>query len=400
MKTLVVVIAALVACGKSDKPAPSGAPESKAAAPTPTETGSAAAAPAAGSGSGAGSASGSGATCAQPCTLLKDTPLADVRAQCADWAVGKEGDEGCEAADHARNCIYASYGYTFKKDRWKKAFGSEPWYKPDPAFKNTAMSPTAIANVAALKKLGAACKAAKGEPSPKTTKALDAWFAARKKGTPPLPEKVTDLDAQPSTKDAFTKNFLGKDSTLFFKDPWESYNLVWKNGEIERVTVSTGIPDPTTCTSDDEGCEGFEWLTFTVENGTITAIEAGAAACPFVYERVGDTWAYRGEILRNLATRAIEGTQALALVGGCTATRTVRVTEEKRERTYLDSVVLSIDGRTIRPDACSTVSAMCADDGIYLELGEGDAIELTFTLPTPSCSAGELVANGYYTPLR
>lgn len=391
MRTLLLVVA-VVACGKNEKPAPSGAP---------TTTGSAAGSAAeAGSGAAAGSASPD-AACKQPCTLLKDTPLADVRAKCADWPIGTEGQAGCDAADYARNCIYAAYGYSFKKDVWKKAFGSEPWYKPDPAFKNTAMSSTAMANVAELKKLGTTCKGVSpGTASAATTKALDAWFAARKKGTPALPDKITDLDTKPTTKEEFAKNYLAKDSTLFFRDAWEPYTLIWKNGGVERVEVSTGVPNPKTCTGNDsEECEGFEWLTFTVDNGTITAIEAGAAACPFVYERVGDRWAYRGEILRNLATRAVEGTQTLALRGECSATRTVRITEEKRERTYLDSIALSIDGETILPDACTTPSAMCTDDGRYLELALGDAIELTFTLPAATCSSGELVANGYYTPL-
>ena len=119
-----------------------------------------------------------------------------------------------------------------------------------------------------------------------------------------------------------------------------------------------------------------------------------------MYERTGDRWAYRGEILRHLATPAIEGSQTLALAGSCDTTRTIRITEEKRERTYLDSIALTIDGMTIRPDTCATPSALCADDGTYFELSTGDSLELTFTLPAPSCSAGAVVANGYYTPLR
>ena len=113
-------------------------------------------------------------------------------------------------------------------------------------------------------------------------------------------------------------------------------------------------------------------------------------------------WSYRGEILRNLATPGAEATATLELgPSSCAATRRIRITEEKRERTYLDSVALAIDGATLRPDACAAdaAAAMCADDGRYLELATGDAIELVFTLPSPSCSPGALVANGYYVPL-
>src|SRR5262245_18341523 len=109
MKQLLWIVA-LVACGKKDKPAPSG----ETTKPTTTEPG--AAAPGSGSASaaaGSGSAAVAPAAndkCKQPCLLLKDTKLADARAQCADWAIGKDGKDGCDAADHARNCIYASYG--------------------------------------------------------------------------------------------------------------------------------------------------------------------------------------------------------------------------------------------------------------------------------------------------
>src|SRR5678809_738986 len=106
-------------------------------------------------------------------------------------------------------------------------------------------------------------------------------------------------------------------------------------------------------------CIRDRWIIFTVEAGKITAIDTGAAACPFVYERAGDAWAYRGEILRNLASPAWEATQTLALAEAttCAATRTIRITEEKAERTYLDSVALAIDGAVIGPDACG---ALCA----------------------------------------
>lgn len=336
--------------------------------------------------------------CETPCRLLKDQSIDAVKAKCPDWALGT-GETNCEDLDLARNCIYATYGYTFKKDRYKKAFGDLAWYKPDPAFKDSAMSKQSTDNVAQLKQMAEACRTGgDAKVSAPARKVVEAWFAARKKGKPPMPAKVSDLDGQPITGDEFIKRYIkDNDQDLFDKDPWEELHAEGKDGDVELVGCSTGVPNPKTCTSGDEDCEGFEFIVFGVKAGAIVSIDTGAAACPFVYERAGDAWAYRGEILRNLASPAWEATQTLALgePATCGATRTIRIAEEKAERTYLDSVALAIDGAVITPDACGA-GAVCADDGRYAELATGDSIELTFTLPAPSCARGEVIANGYY----
>lgn len=54
----------------------------------------------------------------------------------------------CEIWDYYRNCIYATYGRTFEKDQWKQAFGSQPWYRPDPGYSDAKLSPVAKANIA------------------------------------------------------------------------------------------------------------------------------------------------------------------------------------------------------------------------------------------------------------
>jgi len=67
-----------------------------------------------------------GEACAKACVLLKDTPLDAVRARCPDWSLSKDVTDDCEPIDFARNCIYATYGYSFKKQKYKQAFGQEP----------------------------------------------------------------------------------------------------------------------------------------------------------------------------------------------------------------------------------------------------------------------------------
>ena len=262
------------------------------------------------------------------------------------------------------------------------------------------MSKPSRDNVAALKALGKACRGrAEHEISAKTRQTIMAWFAARRKGVPPLPDKLTDLDGQPIKKAAFVARYLKGKQRLFPKDSWEPLEFVRRQGTAEIVSVSTGLPRGCT-SSEGEDCEGFESITFTVDDGAIVAIDTAAAACPFVYERAGNTWAYRGEILRNLAAPEWATSQRLALGGtSCSATRTIRITEEKAERTYLDAVALAIDGAVVPPDACGD-GAVCAPDGRYVELGEGDAIELTFTLSASSCAPGALVATGDYLRTR
>jgi hypothetical protein len=268
MKQLVIAaVVVIAACSKKDG---ASKPADPKAVPTAT-----------GSGSAAGSAAPAPTTedaCAEPCRLLRDATIDAVRTQCPDWSLGKQATAGCDLIDFTRNCIYATYGYAFKKPRYQKAFGALAWYKPDPAFAESAMSKQAITNVAELKKLGAVCRAhGEDEISPQTRAAVEAWFAARAKGAPPIPDKVTDLDGNTVGKDVFVAHYLGKDSTLFIKDAWEPIVWVERRGKAEVVTVATGVPNPATCTTGDEDCEGFEALTFVVEAGTITELIAGAA---------------------------------------------------------------------------------------------------------------------------
>jgi len=85
------------------------------------------------------------------------------------------------------------------------------------------------------------------------------------------------LDGKLIGQAEFTKQFLGKGSTLFERDPWEPIEFVEMRGAAEVVRVGTGLPDPMTCKSIGEECDGFETITFVVTNGEITAIEVFAA---------------------------------------------------------------------------------------------------------------------------
>lgn len=120
------------------------------------------------------------------------------------------------------------------------------------------------------------------------------------------------------------------------------------------------------------------------------------AACPFVYEVIGDDVRFAGEILRYVRSKDLETTQSLALA---TRATTIRIVEEKLETTYLDAVWLEVDGVRVAPKACAAVPSLpyCAADGEYHVMNLGDVLELEFDAPA---GARQLVARGYYIPVK
>src|SRR5262249_20835381 len=123
----------------------------------------------------------------------------------------------------------------------------------------------------------------------------------------------------------------------------------------------------------------------------------GPSACPFVYAG-GAAMPLReqGEILRNLSHPSLESAQGLTLRSSvpCGQPLRVRVAEEKRETTYLDSIAVSVGGHTVAPTTCSSAPAppYCSDDGEYFVLAPGDMLDLEFVLPlgSESCTDPEL----------
>lgn len=102
-------------------------------------------------------------TCQHPCAILTEYPYehvkdnfctlcghADKDACEFDWPTNDVPT--CDIYDRFRNCIYATYGYTFKDPKWKKEFEGQPWYKADPNFMPEKLSEAATANVEYLKR--------------------------------------------------------------------------------------------------------------------------------------------------------------------------------------------------------------------------------------------------------
>lgn len=160
------------------------------------------------------------------------------------------------------------------------------------------------------------------------------------------------------------------------------------------------------CDECEDGRENY-WVRDINGQDVISYFDFGGA-CPFVYtQHSAGGWSYRGEILRNLRRASLEETQTLDVSipqSLCDApTFKVRLTEEKQEVTYLDSVALLAGGQRVLPMACTANQDYCRDDGSYYMLKEGDVLDVEFDW-TPSvkeaCRRGDfrLEANGYYIP--
>ncbi len=163
--------------------------------------------------------------------------------------------------------------------------------------------------------------------------------------------------------------------------------------------------------SGSEACGGQDHVTYYFdEDAKLIAMINEVVACPFVYTRnTSGAWIYQGEILRNLRSAELEESQTLAVQvtpEECEQRVVqVRMTEEKREVTHLDSVALQVGDFMLRPMQCKSgqYAAMCEDDGSYFKMNQGDELMMSFELPVGAVNACKerhvmLHANGYYLP--
>jgi hypothetical protein len=74
----------------------------------------------------------------------------DGRACIMDWPFNDVPP--CQAYEAMMNTIYAYYGRPFTTSKWKNHFAQEPWYKADPSYRDSRLSPMARRNVEFLRK--------------------------------------------------------------------------------------------------------------------------------------------------------------------------------------------------------------------------------------------------------
>lgn len=364
---------------------------------------------------------------------MSDTAITDVdvvyQRTCGTGWPAPATAGSCELIDLQRNCIFADKGYVFSNAKWRDVFAKKSWYARRRDFKETDLSKVAVANVHQLKLDAMACRGGEIPPIPskfdraKISKAdlktIVKWFADRRRGKVFLPATLIEGGL---TDEASFRQWTDSQQWLHL-NPWTpiGYDTYFDPRKVEaptpaatvrRVMVATGTPPPPkpgdNC--DDESCDGFETISFDLDRaGKIIGLEIFAAACPLVYVEHSDgSLDYQGEILRNVVGANWERTQHLTIrdavsAGQCPSNGEIRMqmVEAKDETTFLDDVVLEVDGVSIAPRSCDSGStaAYCNDDGRYATMRQGDVVPLVFDLPAgATCGHIALRANGYYAP--
>jgi len=163
-------------------------------------------------------------------------------------------------------------------------------------------------------------------------------------------------------------------------DSWARARLTWKYYRISIDGTIALTPTPWRSRGAWGRCKG--------------EVEV-IAACPFVDVLTNNGMLRVGEILRGV--RFASATQTLALPPTHLLLE-VRISEEKREVTYLDFIMVKVDGEHLPPESCDRGEppAYCVADGRYARIERGDAIDLTFD--TYAENGAVLVAEGYYEP--
>jgi hypothetical protein len=139
------------------------------------------------------------------------------------------------------------------------------------------------------------------------------------------------------------------------------------------------------------------------QNLNFVLTDADGWACPWLYVHDGSKYVRITEILRNVRGKSQERVETTTLSGlpVVDGTLRVRIQEEKAETSYIDQLTLTIDGVELLPDGGASVTLAARDDK-YQVLHQGDAIEITFVLPSALAARnrvdGTLTAAGYYTP--
>lgn len=101
--------------------------------------------------------------CADPCLLLLEHDFAALNAGgYCDLCRGSDpkacdvqwpGDLSCARYDWLRNCMYARIGYGFEGSDWRAVFDREPWYRPDPEFTWSRVTPVQASNAKTLQRI-------------------------------------------------------------------------------------------------------------------------------------------------------------------------------------------------------------------------------------------------------
>jgi hypothetical protein len=122
------------------------------------------------------------------------------------------------------------------------------------------------------------------------------------------------------------------------------------------------------------------------------------AACPFVYILENNKFIYKGEIIRNLIGKQSELSQKLTLGTLKKGKITIRISEEKNEISYINTINLEINKKLYSIKTKDIINNLIdKSDNKYLILKKGEYIDFEYVLD--SDSNVNIVCKGYYDPL-
>lgn len=122
-------------------------------------------------------------------------------------------------------------------------------------------------------------------------------------------------------------------------------------------------------------------------------------SCPWLYLWNGEKFVKHTEVIKDVVGKLQETTTQTSIAQAFVVHNTlkIRIQEEKDEISYLNRVVLKVGEQTILPE--NSPESLIGKDKKYYTLRKGEAIELTFVLPTLSQDAQiVLETTGYYEP--
>jgi len=127
------------------------------------------------------------------------------------------------------------------------------------------------------------------------------------------------------------------------------------------------------------------------------------SCCPWVYVYDGSAYKRRLEIIRNLNSEMLEGTEKsrLGKVHVADGLILIQIREEEDEISYIDLINLEINGVIIKPDIDSEAAGKIKDsDGDYLIMNKNDSYSFVFDVSAVEKHISEsdinIIAKGYY----
>ena len=126
-------------------------------------------------------------------------------------------------------------------------------------------------------------------------------------------------------------------------------------------------------------------------------------SCPWLYIFNGNQYVRYTEILKDVVGYELKTTTLHSIPNKYIFDGRIRlrIMEEKDERTYIDRLVLKVNGLYCLPSGTEkNKNNLTAIDDRYSILNKGDHIDLEFIIPAKIESTTELKleANGYYVP--